>query len=99
MLNLLMLMQATDELRERLGKLKAMYGSGIKTLDGIAGELDGNSQSTFGDLNSEVSNHSHALEDVSNTLTCPFEETFSIILLPLTLNCVDSALQRNCFGS
>lgn len=43
-----------------------MYGSGIKALDGIAGELDGNSQSTFGDLNSEVSKHSHALEDVSN---------------------------------
>lgn len=43
-----------------------MYGSGIKALDGIAGELDGNSRSTFGDLNSEVSKHSHVLEDVSN---------------------------------
>ncbi|KAH9701008.1 kinesin-like protein KIN-5D [Citrus sinensis] len=56
--------EATEELRGRLGKLKAMYGSGIKALDGIAGELDGNSRSTFGDLNSEVSKHSHALEDL-----------------------------------
>ncbi|KAJ4725915.1 Kinesin-related protein [Melia azedarach] len=56
--------EATEELRGRLGKLKSMYGSGIKALDGIAGELDGNSQSTFGDLNSEVSKHSHALEDL-----------------------------------
>ena len=59
-------LKATEELRGRLGKLKAMYGSGIKALDGIAGELDGNSRSTFGDLNSEVSKHSHALEDVGN---------------------------------
>lgn len=56
--------EATEELRGRLGKLKAVYGSGIKALDGIAGELDGNSQTTFGDLNSEVSKHSHALEDL-----------------------------------
>ncbi|KAK2643206.1 hypothetical protein Ddye_024969 [Dipteronia dyeriana] len=56
--------EATEELRGRLGKLKVMYGSGIKALDGIAGELDGNSRSTFGDLNSEVSKHSNALEDL-----------------------------------
>ena len=42
-----------------------MYGSGIKALDDIAGELEGNSQSTFLDLNSAVSRHSSALEDVS----------------------------------
>ncbi|KAM2586151.1 hypothetical protein TB2_046940 [Malus domestica] len=57
--------EATEELRGRLGKLKNMYGSGIKALDGIAGDLEGNSQSTFTHLNSEVSNHSYALEDVS----------------------------------
>ncbi|KAL5765965.1 hypothetical protein ACOSP7_016582 [Xanthoceras sorbifolium] len=56
--------EATEQLRGRLGKLKVMYGSGIKNLDGIAGELNGNSHSTFGDLNSEVSKHSHALEDL-----------------------------------
>ncbi|XP_044467575.1 kinesin-like protein KIN-5D [Mangifera indica] len=56
--------EATGELRGRLGKLKAMCGSGIKALDGIAGELDENSQLTFGDINSEVSKHSHALEDL-----------------------------------
>lgn len=41
-----------------------MYGSGIKVLDELAGELDGNSQSTFGQLNSEVSKHSSTLEEV-----------------------------------
>ncbi|GKV08217.1 hypothetical protein SLEP1_g19882 [Rubroshorea leprosula] len=56
--------EATEELKGRLGKLKTMYGSGIKALDNIAVELDGNSKSTFGDLNSEVSKHSHALEDL-----------------------------------
>nr|XP_022752804.1 kinesin-like protein KIN-5D [Durio zibethinus] len=56
--------EATEELRGRLGKLKSTYGSGIKALDNIAAELDGNSKSTFGDLNSEVSKHSHDLEDL-----------------------------------
>ncbi|XVF20156.1 hypothetical protein REPUB_Repub11eG0174000 [Reevesia pubescens] len=56
--------EATEELRGRLGKLKNTYGSGIKALDNIATELDGNSKSTFGDLNSEVSKHSHDLEDL-----------------------------------
>lgn len=56
--------EATEELRGRLGKLKTMYGSGVKALDDIAGEIELNSQSTFGDLNSEVSKHSSALEDL-----------------------------------
>lgn len=57
--------QAAEELRKQLGKLTIMYGSGIKTLDDVAAELDGNSKSTFGDLNSEVSKHSSAIENVS----------------------------------
>ncbi|XWS53209.1 hypothetical protein CRYUN_Cryun11dG0138300 [Craigia yunnanensis] len=56
--------EATEELRGRLRKLKNTYGSGIKALDNMATELDGNSKSTFGDLNSEVSKHSHDLEDL-----------------------------------
>uniref|UniRef100_A0A5B7A4Y4 Kinesin motor domain-containing protein n=1 Tax=Davidia involucrata TaxID=16924 RepID=A0A5B7A4Y4_DAVIN len=56
--------EATEELRGRLAKLKTMYGSGIKSLDNLAGELDGNSQSTFGHLNTEVSKHSSTLEDL-----------------------------------
>ncbi|GLT43281.1 hypothetical protein SLA2020_172430 [Shorea laevis] len=56
--------EATEELKGRLGKLKTLYGAGIEGLDNIAVELDGNSKSTFGDLNSEVSKHSHALEDL-----------------------------------
>ncbi|XP_058109930.1 kinesin-like protein KIN-5D [Magnolia sinica] len=56
--------EATEELRERVGKLKTMYGSGIRALDDLAGELDGNSRLTFENLNSEVSMHSLALEDL-----------------------------------
>lgn len=65
---LLLYLKATEELRGRLGKLKTMYGSGVKALDDITGELEVNSQSTFGNLNSEVSKHSSALEDVSYLL-------------------------------
>ncbi|CAA7036796.1 unnamed protein product [Microthlaspi erraticum] len=56
--------EATEELRGRLSKLKTVYGSGIEALDNIAAKLDGNSESTFGSLNSEVSKHSHELENV-----------------------------------
>lgn len=66
--------EATDQLRGRLGKLKTTYGSGIKALDDIAGKLDGNSQSTFGHLNTEVSNHSHALEDLFKGIALEADE-------------------------
>nr|XP_010937758.1 kinesin-like protein KIN-5A [Elaeis guineensis] len=55
--------EATEELRTRVEKLKLMYGSGVRALDDLAGELDRNSQSTFGKLNSQVLMHSSALED------------------------------------
>ncbi|XP_072961377.1 kinesin-like protein KIN-5A [Typha angustifolia] len=55
--------EAAEELRDSIGKLKAMYGSGIRSLDDLAGELDKNSQSTFENLNSQVQSHSSALED------------------------------------
>lgn len=56
-----------------MGKLKTMYGSGIRSLDDLAGELDGNSQSTYGKLNSEVSKHSSALQDVSSIILLQFQ--------------------------
>ena len=59
-------MKATEELRERIGNLKITYGSRVKALNSITEELEGNFQSTFGDINSEVSKHSSALELVSN---------------------------------
>ncbi|XP_038993034.1 kinesin-like protein KIN-5D [Hibiscus syriacus] len=65
--------EATEELRGRLGKLKDTYGSGIRALDNIALKLDGNSKSTFGDLNSEVSKHSRDLEDVRTLKRIAFE--------------------------
>ncbi|KAG8371393.1 hypothetical protein BUALT_Bualt13G0083100 [Buddleja alternifolia] len=61
--------EATEELRSRLEKLKTMYGSGIKALDDLAGELDDNSQTTFGSLNSEVSKHSSDLEELFKGIT------------------------------
>ncbi|KAB1226156.1 hypothetical protein CJ030_MR1G027815 [Morella rubra] len=56
--------EATEELQGRLEKLRSMYGSGVKALDDVTGELEVHSQSTFVDLNSEVSKHSSALEDL-----------------------------------
>ncbi|KAL0390473.1 UNVERIFIED_CONTAM: Kinesin-like protein KIN-5D [Sesamum calycinum] len=61
--------EATEELRGHLEKLKTMYGSGIKVLDDLAGELDSNSHSTFGRLNCEVSKHSSALEELFGGIT------------------------------
>ena len=61
----ILLVKATEELRERIGNLKVTYGSRVKALNDITGELEGNFQSTFGDINSEVSKHSSALENVS----------------------------------
>lgn len=46
-------------------RLKAKCGSGIRDLDALAGELDKNSEYTFGRLNSQVLKHSTALENVS----------------------------------
>ncbi|XP_073311252.1 kinesin-like protein KIN-5D [Primulina huaijiensis] len=56
--------EAAGELRECLNNLKTMYGAGIKVLDDLAGQLYGNSQSTSGQLSSEVSKHSSALEEL-----------------------------------
>ncbi|XP_051131910.1 kinesin-like protein KIN-5D [Andrographis paniculata] len=61
--------EATEELRAQLDKLKTMYGSGIKALDELAGELDSNTQSTFGRMSSEVSKHSSALEELFKGIT------------------------------
>lgn len=58
-----------------------MYGSGIKALDDLAGELNSNSQSTFGQLNSEVSKHSSAFEEVCIVSIITRECFFSIIWL------------------
>ncbi|KAL3518285.1 hypothetical protein ACH5RR_020874 [Cinchona calisaya] len=61
-------MEATEELRNHLEKLKTMYGFGIESLNSLAGELDGNSQSTFGHLNSQVSEHSSALTQLFKSI-------------------------------
>ncbi|CAN4100917.1 unnamed protein product [Withania somnifera] len=56
--------EAMEELRSLLDNLKIMFGSGIKALDGLAVELNGNAHSTFGRLNTEVSKHSSALREL-----------------------------------
>ncbi|XP_064973361.1 kinesin-like protein KIN-5A isoform X2 [Musa acuminata AAA Group] len=55
--------EATKEIRGHVERLKAMYGSGIRALDDLVGELDKNSQSTFERLNSLVLLHSSTLKD------------------------------------
>jgi len=66
---LVCLFQAIENLREQVGILKNMYGSGIRVLDNLAEELRGNNQLNFEELNSEVAKHSSALEDVSISYT------------------------------
>ncbi|KAL8514604.1 hypothetical protein ACS0TY_013627 [Phlomoides rotata] len=61
--------EATEELRNHIEKLKTMYGSGVMALENFAGELDDNSQSTYRQLNSEVSKHSSALEELFKGIT------------------------------
>ncbi|RDX72318.1 Kinesin-like protein KIN-5D, partial [Mucuna pruriens] len=56
--------EAIEDLRVRVGKLKSMYGLGIKALDSLAEEIKGNNQLTFEELNSEVAKQSSALEDL-----------------------------------
>ncbi|URE19822.1 KISc [Musa troglodytarum] len=55
--------EVTKEIRGHVERLKAMYGSGIRALDDLVGELDKNSQSTFERLNSLVLLHSSMLKD------------------------------------
>uniref|UniRef100_A0A1D1XJA0 Kinesin-related protein n=2 Tax=Anthurium amnicola TaxID=1678845 RepID=A0A1D1XJA0_9ARAE len=55
--------EATEELRGCVGKLRNMYDSGIRALNDLVGELDGNSQQTFSEVNTQVSKHFSALED------------------------------------
>jgi kinesin family protein 11 len=61
--------KATETLRGSLAQLKEKYNTGIKSLDDIAGNLDKDSQSTLNDLNSEVTKHSCALEDMFKGFT------------------------------
>ncbi|KAK1427153.1 hypothetical protein QVD17_15836 [Tagetes erecta] len=69
--------KAAEELRAALEKLKTMYGSGIKALDDITNELDGNSQSTFGLLNAQVSKNSSALGEFFKGVASEAEKLLS----------------------
>ncbi|KAF7805531.1 kinesin-like protein KIN-5D [Senna tora] len=69
--------EATEELRVRMGKLKNMYGSGMKALDNLAEEIKGSNQLTFEDLNSEVAKHSSALEDLFKGIALEADSLFN----------------------
>ncbi|KAH9326557.1 hypothetical protein KI387_006735 [Taxus chinensis] len=55
---------ATEELRNRIEKLKTIYDLGMKGLHDLANALDDSSLSTFGKLNTTVSMHASTLENV-----------------------------------
>ncbi|CAD5324962.1 unnamed protein product [Arabidopsis thaliana] len=90
--------EATEELRDRLSKLKRVYGFGIEALDNIAVKLDGNSQSTFSSLNSEVfkgfaSEADMLLQDLQSSLNKQEEKliTFAQQQRKAHLRAVDTA--------
>ncbi|GAB2274291.1 Kinesin-like protein KIN-5D [Dionaea muscipula] len=56
--------EAAEGLRKQLERLRTSFGSGIKALNDLAGELDENTQSTYAKLDSEVSRHSSAIEEL-----------------------------------
>ncbi|XP_020273566.1 kinesin-like protein KIN-5A isoform X1 [Asparagus officinalis] len=76
--------EATEELRMWVEKLKEMYGSGIRGLDSLAGELDKNSQSTFGKLNAQVQMHSSSLEDCFRKIALEADQLLSDLQKSLT---------------
>lgn len=55
--------EAAQGLKESIQNLKALHGSGITSLDNLAGEIDMNSQTTFEKLNSQVQSHTKAIEN------------------------------------
>ncbi|XP_028554396.1 kinesin-like protein KIN-5A [Dendrobium catenatum] len=54
---------AATELIAWVEKLKALYGSGIATMDGLAGEIDQNSRVTLGKLYSQMLTNSSSLDE------------------------------------
>ncbi|CAI9297888.1 unnamed protein product [Lactuca saligna] len=66
--------QATEELRVGLHKLKSLYGCGINSLDNLANEVNGNSQSTLEHLNSQVSQNSSALGNLFKGIASEAED-------------------------
>ncbi|KAH0470314.1 hypothetical protein IEQ34_000037 [Dendrobium chrysotoxum] len=81
----------TKELEGLVDKLKDLYQSDITTLDGLAGELDHNSQVTFGKLYSQVLTHSTSLDDV-RTLSYSCNSMFNNYF-----NRFDLFVLRQCF--
>lgn len=61
--------EAAEEVREQVRKLKTICNARIRDLDDLAVELDSNSQSTFGKLNSEASLHLSSLNDLFKSIT------------------------------
>jgi hypothetical protein len=76
--------QAAEGLKERVARLKKMYGTGIGSLDDLGGELERNSKSTFENLNYQVKSHSESLEAVSSSLFIVYHGNISISIFAVT---------------
>ncbi|CAK9167307.1 unnamed protein product [Ilex paraguariensis] len=75
---------ATAELQTQLRKLQELYGSGIKTLDDVAGELDQNSLLTCHNLKSEVSKNSSCLGDLIREISLEAKAILNDLQINLT---------------
>ncbi|XP_072974724.1 kinesin-like protein KIN-5A [Typha angustifolia] len=76
--------EVTEELRGQLRKLKETCGSRIKDLDGLAVELDANSQLTFEKLTSQVSMQTSALEDCFRGISLEADEMLNKLQISLS---------------
>ncbi|KAH0465326.1 hypothetical protein IEQ34_005429 [Dendrobium chrysotoxum] len=65
---------AATELIAWVEKLKALYGSGIATLDGLAGEIDQNSRVTLGKLYSQMLTNSSSLDECLKSIAWEAEK-------------------------
>lgn len=97
----LLVLKAAEELQVRLGKLRNIQHSGVKSLDNIMLELDANSQSAFTDINSEVSRNCSSMEDVIIHSSKSFIMIYSCFpfLMLFDICIFHAACCSNCFRS
>ncbi|KAK8946121.1 125 kDa kinesin-related protein [Platanthera guangdongensis] len=84
----------TREYKGWVEKLKDLYCSGITTLDGLAGELDQNSQLTFGKFYSQVLTHSTYVDDCLRGITFEADN----LLKELQTDFSNQIFKLNVFG-
>ncbi|KAK8964039.1 125 kDa kinesin-related protein [Platanthera guangdongensis] len=85
---------ATTELIGWVDKLKALYGYGITSLEGMGGELDQNSRLTFGKLYSQVLTNSSSLDECFQSISFEAEK----LLTELQSKFSDQVVKLNAFA-